>query len=411
MNMNAPINRVRNKRLLLTRWFRRAVLGATGLAVAAAIGLAWMPQPVPVDTAIVARGPMRVSVDEDGLARVKDRYVISAPLSGNLARIELDAGDTVKPAQIVARIMPLLPPLLDERSRSGAVARVAATSASQNQIRAQIARAEANLEFAKTEAARNRELRRRGAIAQPPLEQSLLAERAAHAELDSLRFGVRVADHELEMAKAAVARLRNAKAKGEELRVTSPVAGQVLKVLHENEGAVQASTPLVEVGDPGALEIAVDVLTGDAVRIAPGAKVVVDRWGGSPLEGRVRRVEPAAFTRLSALGVEEQRVNVLIDLVSPREKWAALGDGYRVEAAIVVWEAADVVKAPASAVFRRDEKWAVYRIDDGRARSTSVEIGHRTARDVEIVQGLAPGSEVIVHPGDRITDGVEVERR
>jgi HlyD family secretion protein len=401
------------RRLPNARWLRRLLLLFVGALVVVGIVVAWMPEPLTVDTALATRGPLRVTVDEDGRARVKDRYVVSAPINGSLDRIQLDPGDDVRSGQLLARIVPLVPALLDERSRGEAQARVLAASAAERQAGAQISRAEASTEFAKREAQRLGKLVQAGAISRVEHEQALLTERTAAADLESARFAARVASHELEMARAALRRLSASRAegRGEQLDVPSPVNGRVLKVLQQSEGVVQAGAPLLEVGDPAALEIVVDVLTVDAVRIAPNARVVVDRWGGSELEGRVRRIEPSAFTRLSSLGVEEQRVNVLIDLVSPRTEWAMLGDGYRVEAHIVVWEGSDVLKIPASAAFRHGNGWAVYRVEEGLARLTPVEIGERSGRDVELNKGLGAGARIVVYPSDQIADGARVRSR
>jgi len=395
------------------RWLRRFLLLAVGVLVLVGIAVAWIPEPLAVDTATAVRGPLRVTIDEDGQARVKDRYIVSAPLGGSLDRIELDPGDDVRAGQLLARIVPLVPALLDERSRSEAQAHVLAATAAQRQASAQIGRAEASREFAVKEADRQSKLAQAGAISRVEHEQALLAARTSTADLESARFAARVAAHELDMARAALRRLSASKAegRGEQLEVPSPVNGRVLKVLQESEGVVQAGTPLLEVGDPAALEIVVDVLTVDAVRIAPNARVRIDRWGGPELEGRVRRVEPSAFTRLSSLGVEEQRVNVLIDLVSPGKEWGTLGDGYRVEAHIVVWEGQDVLKIPSSAVFRRGNGWAAYRIEEGTARLSPVEIGERSGRDVEVRKGLSPGAVIVVYPSDQISDGARVRSR
>lgn len=394
------------------RWLRRG-LGLLVLgAIVVALVLAWLPRPVPVDFARVERGPLSVTVDEDGQTRIKDRYVISAPLTGSLARLSLDAGDTVLVGQVLARIVPLMPPLLDARSRASAEAQLAATQAAERQISAQIERANASAEFAANEAARLRALAERGSISPAELERGLLNERTAKAELESLRFGARVARYEVETARANLQRM-SGKRRGpeEQLELRSPVNGRVLRLFNENEGVVQAGTQLLEVGDPAALEIAVDVLTADAVQVRPGASVTIDRWGGSALSARVRHIEPSGFTRVGALGVEEQRVNVLIDLTEPRENWAALGDAYRVEAHIVIWEGKEVTQVPASAVFRRGEGWAVYRVDAGVARETRVQVGQTTGQHVQITQGLTPGASVVLHPSDRVSDGVQVEAR
>jgi HlyD family secretion protein len=389
-------------------WLKRSIYIAGGVALFGAIVAAWVPKPLPAESAIAARGAMSVTVDEDGQARVKDRYVVSAPLSGSLARIELDPGDSVKQGQVLVRIAPVQPALLDTRARSSAEARLAQALASQKQSQVQIERAQTNFDQAKTDLERNQRLFERGAGSRQEFEQAQINGRRTTAELDSQKFGARVADFEVEMARATLVRLPGSRETGSQLDIPSPVGGRVLKVMHKSEGVVQPGTQLLEVGDPAALEVVVDVLTSDAARISPGAPVTLDRWGGSPIEGHVRRVEPSAFTRLSALGVEEQRVNVLIDLTSPRAVWAALGDGYRVEAHIVVWQSNDVVRVPASAVFRGENGWQLFRIVDGTARLTPVELGQRTTREVQVVKGLAGGEKVIVHPGDKIADGVKV---
>lgn len=394
------------------RWLKRGVIVAVVLGVICLIAIVVRPRPISVDIVRVARGPLQVTVDEDGRARVKNRHVISAPLSGSLARPELDAGDHVKQGQVVARIVPLEAPLLDVRSRSQADARVAAALAAQRQARAQVERARAALDFAQTNRERIEHVVERGVGTEMQLEQARLQERTARADLESAQFGAQVADYELRMAQAVLGHLTGERAGAEEqLEVPAPVTGRVLKVIQESEGVVQVGSPLLELADPSALEIVVDVLTSDAVRILPGHRALLDRWGGPVLEGRVRLVEPSAFSRTSALGVEEQRVNVVIDLVSPPADWAALGDGYRVEAHIVVWSGEDVVQVPSSALFRHGSGWAAYRVEEGVARLTLVKLGERTPASVQILEGLKDGDEVIVHPSDRVRDGVSIARR
>jgi HlyD family secretion protein len=358
--------------------------------------------------ATVSRGPLRVTVDEDGQARVKDRYVVSAPLAGSLGRIELDAGDAIHEGDVLARIAPVAPALLDVRARTTANARLSQALAAQRQAKVQIEHAQATFDYATADAKRQHQLTEGGAGVRQAQEQAELNERRAAHELDAQKFAARVADYEVEMARAAIARMPGERSGGSQLDVPSPISGRVLKVMHKSEGVVQPGAPLLEVGDPAALEIAVDVLTSDAARIRPGAPVTIDRWGGPTLEGRVRRIEPSAFTRMSALGVEEQRVNLLVDITSPQKEWAALGDGYRVETHVVVWDAPDVVKVPASALFRQDGGWALFRVDGKVARLTPVEIGQRTAREAEILRGVSSGLRIIAHPSDRIRDGVKV---
>jgi HlyD family secretion protein len=242
-------------------------------------------------------------------------------------------------------------------------------------------------------------------------ERAELDARTSQEELTSARFAVRVAEYELRVAEEALSRPNRA-VKDEQVLVTAPVAGKVLRVIQENAGPVQTGAPLVELGNPAALEIVVDVLTSDALDVQQGARVIIERWGrDQPLAGRVRIVEPSAFTRVSALGVEEQRVNVVIDIAEPYENWKLLGDGYRVETRIVVWKSDDALRVPASAVFRRGDGWAVYTFVEGKAKLIPIKTGHRNGLEVEVNGGLSPGSRVIQHPSDQVADGVAVEVR
>jgi HlyD family secretion protein len=403
----------RDRRRAVGRLIKRVTLALVVLVVGGLLVVAMLPKPVSVDATSVTRGPMRVTVDEDGTTRVKDRYVVSAPLAGSMARLELDPGDSVKPGSVLARIVPVEPALLDERSRLAAEARVSATQAAQRQAVAQVERARAHRDFTRKDVTRQRQLFERGSITREMLDQAELAERTAGADQQSATFGKRVADYEVEMARAALGRMKphGGQKNEDQLLIPSPVGGRVLKVLHKSEGVLQAGTPLLELGDPKALEVVVDVLTSDAVNIRPGAEVEIVEWGGPAIPARVRTIEPSAFTRISALGVEEQRVNVVIDLDPPRERWAALGDGYRVKAEIVTHRAASTLEVPESAVFRHDSGWAVFRLSDGTARVTPVEIGLRTPRQVEIKGGLDEGDRVVLHPSDRVRDGVRVVAR
>lgn len=395
--------RLRGVRKIVKRIVYLLLLGG-GVA---ALAVAMRPRPMVVEVATVTRGHLRVTIDEDGQARIKDRYVVSAPIAGSLARITLDAGDAIQQGTVLSRIAPLSPALLDARTRATAGARLAQALAAQSQSRAQIVQAKTSAEFATHEAARTRVLFGSGAGSQQQVEQAELTERRTAQEYKSLRFGARVADFEVEMARAALDRLPGARAGSSSLDVPAPVGGRVLKVLHKNEGVVQPGTPLLEIGDEQDLEVVVDVLTSDAPRIRAGAPVLLDGWGGPTLQGRVRRVEPSAFTRLSALGVDEQRVNLLIDLLDPHERFAALGDGYRVEAHVIVWEG-DVLRVPMSALFRKDTSWALFRVEGGVARTVQVELGERTALLAEVVRGLSQGDVVILHPSDQVLDGVKV---
>ena len=333
-----------------------------------------------------------------------------APITGNLARIELDEGDTLRRGDVIAHIKPLAPALLDPRTRSSAQAQLSAAVASERQTHAQLERAKANVENARAEAARTRALFATQSVTRQQLEQALLQERSAIAEFESLRFAANVADHQVQMARSAIQDFSPAQSKKsrQQFEVPSPVAGRVLKVLQESEGVVQMGTPLLEVGDASALEVVVDILTSDAVRVKAGAAVWLDQWGGDTLKGRVRRVEPSAFTRISALGVEEQRVNVLIDITSPQQSWLSLGDGFRIEAHIVVWQKENVLTVPTSAVFRAKGRWAVYCIEHGEAKLTFISIGEHTSEHTQVLNGLRRGTLIISNPSERVRSGVSV---
>jgi HlyD family secretion protein len=342
------------------------------------------------------------------VARVQDRYVVAAPLAGTLARIELHPGDSVAAGAVIARIAPLPPPLLDARSRSDVEGRVAVARARVKQAGAAVARATASHDYAAAELARVRGLVERGALPGAELERHQLAADLAGRELESARFGAAIAADELATARALATRLVEGSVADEEIVVRAPVGGRVLRVLAESEGAVAPGTPLVELGDPARLELVIDVLTADAAEIVAGAPVELTGWGGAPLHGAVRLVEPSATTRVSALGVEEQRVAVIVDLVDPPATWRGLGDGWRIEARIVTWSAPSVLQVPLGALFRDGERWAVYVVDAGRARLRHVELGHRGSADAEVTSGLEAGQRVIFHPSERVRDGVRV---
>ena len=391
------------------RALKRTLWVTIALAVAIGIALGLRPSRVAVETAAVARGTLRITVDEDGRTRVVDRYTITAPLAAMVARPALRAGDSVRQGEIVARLVPVASPLLDPRSRAQAEARVAAAQAALSQAGAQVASAAAAAEFAAREAARQRVLGQGGAVSRQSVEQADLTERTAREALASAQFGERVTASEVRLARAALARLDRGTAVAEEFPVRAPVRGVLLRVIQESEAVVPAGAPLMEVGDPASLEAVVDVLTTDAVDIRPGAPVRLERWGGdAALNGYVHRVEPSAFTRLSALGVEEQRVNVIVRPAAPRSAWAVLGDGFRVEASILTWEGRNRLIVPGGAVFRQGSGWAVYVVDGGRARLRTIEIGRRNDSEVEVVRGLREGDRVVIYPTDNVGDGVRV---
>lgn len=404
--------KARERRRRAARNVRQALLGAVLLAAAAAAVLALRPQPVPVDVARAVRGPLVVAVEEDGVTRVKDRFLVSAPVGGRLSRVALEAGDAVKEGDALAEIAPAESPLLDERTRAQAEARLGAALSSLGQAEAQTARAQVARELAEQDLTRAERLHASGAIAAEQLERSEFAARMRREELASAEFGAKVAREEVRIARVALGHDGASARRDRHVDVLSPVSGRVLRVHQKSAGVVQASAALLEVGDPSALEVVVDLLTTDAVRVLPGTPVELGGWGGERnVAGRVRRVEPSAFTRPSALGVNEQRVNVIVALTDPPERWAALADGYHVEARIVLWRSERVLKVPQGAVFRSGDGWAAYRLENSRAQLTHVTLGHRGETEVEITAGLAEGATVAVHPGDRVKDGVHVEAR
>lgn len=396
----------------LRKWIRRGLIAVAVLAVVGLIVVAWIPNPVEVEVATVARGPLVVTVNEDGRTRVKDRYLVSAPITGNLARLDLEAGDTIEEGQILARLVPLPPPLLDSRTRAEAKARVDSAFAARRQAQAAVNRARFQRDFAKQESERALAVVKQGGLARSDADRAVSTYHGSEEDLRSAEFGGRVADHQLTLAQTALMQLTGKAEEGEQLDIISPVAGQILKVFQESEGVAPGGTAIVEVGDPAALEVVVDVLSQDATRIPAGAKTTIERWGGkNSLLGHVRVVEPSAFTKLSALGVEEQRVNVIIDMDDDRELWSNLGDGYRVEARISVWEGEDVLKVPASAVFRSDEAWAAFVVEEGTAVVRTVELGETNGLETEVLSGLEEGDAVIAYPSDSVRDGVSVKAR
>lgn len=384
------------------------------LAVAGGLFLGFFPRAAPVDIVAATRGPLTVSVEEEGKTRVMDRYVISAPMAGHARRIDLRVGDAVRAGQVLAIIEPARSDALDPRARAQAQAQAraagAAVAAAQENARATAAQAE----LARQELSRAESLRQSNFISEQALDRARTEAARTQAARSAADHAVSVARFELETARAALAETSRLQAGGpaETMAVRAPVEARVLKLVHESEGTVAAGQPLLEIGNPESLEAEVEVLSTQAVKIVPGSRVLFDRWGGDTvLEGAVRVVEPAGYTKISALGVEEQRVRVIVDFTSPREEWQRLGDGYRVEARFVVWEGADVLQIPASALFRHDSGWAVYVVQSGRARLKPVQVGQRAGLVVQITDGLSVGEQVISHPDDKIKDGVRVKAR
>ncbi len=396
---------------------RRIIPVLISLAIVSAIVYSFWPKPLPVDMEKVVEGPLSVSINEEGKTRIKERYIVSAPLAGQLRRIELDAGDIAEASKtLVAVIEPTDPSLLDERAIAETEARVKGAEANLAQSNVSIERAKVALEYAQNDDRRTRTLRERRQATQEALEQGELLLRTRVEDLRAAEFQQQIAEFELQQARAALLRAGPAGSASlgddRKIEIRAPINGKVLRVFQESAGVVTPGTQLVEIGDPHDLEVEVDVLSSDAVKIKPGDQAFLEHWGGSqPLAGRVRRVEPAGFTKVSALGVEEQRVNVIIDFEAPFEKREALGDAFRVEAQIVVWEEPRVLKTPASALFRVGDDWAVFRVNDSQAHLTKIKIGQQNSNEAQVLEGLKPGDMVIAHPSDKIVDGVRVVAR
>jgi HlyD family secretion protein len=401
----------------MTATMRRIVLWA-GLAGLIAIGLvfAFRPQAVSVDTTTVARGELLVTVDEEGKTRVHDIYVLSAPVTGRMRRIDADVGDPVVARQtVVAEIEPIAPAFLDPRGEAQAKADVNAAESASALARAEVDQAQADLDFAQRDYDRSRELIKEGTISQRELDEAERAYRTRRAALTTALAALDMRKFELQRARAQLvspAETPDGSGQCACVSLRAPVDGRILQVLQQSENVVPAGTPLVEIGNPEDLEIVVDLLTTDAVKVQPGQRVIIADWGGSEsLEGRVRLVEPFGFTKISALGIEEQRVNVIVDITSPRAQWARLAHGYQVEARIVLADEKSALKLPLTALFRDGEDWAVFVDDDGRARLRHVTLSRRTGTEAQILTGLAEGERVVLHPSDRVADGVRIMAR
>lgn len=383
------------------------------IGVAAFIAYGFVPRGVLVETVLVSRGPLTVSIEAEGKTRIKNRYVISAPVAGIARRIVFDVGDPVRRGQIVAWLAPLRPQVLDPRSRAQAQARLAAAEAALQAAKANEQATVAATDYTGAELDRLRRLRKTGVVSQDVLDQAESESRRIEAQRRSAASAVEVARYQLEAARSEL-RYSAAREAGEadameQVTLTAPADGQVLKIYQRSEYVVGPGQALLEIGDPRDLEVEIDVLSADAVRIVPGSEVLFERWGEDwPLEGRVRVVEPVAFTKISALGVEEQRVLVIADIVVPPERWRRLGDGYRVEARFILWQGERVLQIPTSALIRHRDGWAVFTLDNSRARLQAVEPGRRSGLIAEISAGLAAGDSVIVYPDDALENGSRV---
>jgi len=392
---------------------KRTLLVIAGMVAAvAALTWAFMPRPFPVETVEIARGRFEQAIEDDGKTRVRERYVVSAPIAGRLERITHKAGDSVRRGQVLAVLFPMVPALLDARTEAELRERVGAAEAGLARAATTVERARAMLVKSRADLERTRKLASRDFVSAAQVERDELTVSVNARELEAVQFERHASEHQLELARAALVRSQRGwqSGRGERLEIRSPVDGVVFRVLQESEAPVAHGAGLIELGDAARLEVVVDVLSSDAVQVLPGALVRLHHYGdGRVLEGRVRRVEPSAFTKVSALGVEEQRVNVVIDIVSSPEQWQALGDGYRVDARIVVFSRDDAVMVPVGAIFRHGEGWAVFVVRESHARLQPLDAPRRSSTHALVEKGLEPGDRVVLYPAERVRDGTRVK--
>jgi HlyD family secretion protein len=402
---------------------RRGLAVLAAAALVGALGWALWPKPVPVELAEVGKGPLVVTVDEEGKTRIKDVYAVSAPITGKLVRLALEAGDRVKKdVTVVAVIEPMAPPFLDVRSTRELEAQIEAAKAAVALAEAEVNQAAAELEFAESELKRAAALIGTKAISERAMERAKIDADTRRAALARTRSNLEVRKRELESGQARMLgpeeQWKGEVAVGCCVNVRAPANGRVLRLIQESERVVVAGTPVVEIGDPSDLEIVVELLSVDAVKVREGATAIVDGWGGQPLTAKVTRVEPAGFTKVSALGIEEQRVRTILRLQAAGQGGGQsgehgadhLGHDFRVFVRIKVYEAPDALRVPISALFRKRDQWTVYVVERGRARAAPVRIGQRNTAFAEVLGGLSEGAVVVLHPSDRVADGVRVTR-
>jgi HlyD family secretion protein len=392
-------------------WLKRSLFALAALLVAGGVFYAFQPKPVLVETVPARREEFVEWLEEDGVTRVREPYLVSAPVSGSVSRIGLHTGDRVTHDQIIATLRPAAAPLLDAQTRSELSARLRAAEDALGQAKATEGRALAVVAYSRSDLARVRQLVANGSVPKVEAERAEMESLTHEKELASASAAARMAAHEVELARITLQRSSGGHA-GDEWALRAATDGTVLRVLHESEGVVAAGTPVLELGDLSDLEIALDVLTTDAVRIPIGGEVVIERWGGEkPLRGRVTKLGSSAHTKISSLGVEEQRVDATVELLSPRAEWAALGDGYRVRGRVVLARQPDALVVPTSALFRRGDGWAVFVVSGGRAAARSISVGRRNGTAATVEKGLAAGDAVVRHPSDELADGARVELR
>lgn len=399
----------------MNRWLKYVLYG--GLFIVSVAGFAYVlaPKPVPVDSARIDRGAIVVTVDEEGKTRIKDVYTVSAPITGRLLRLPVKVGDPVS-AQVspVASILPVTPAFLDQRTKSELLAAAAAAEAAVGLAEAELTRKKSEERYAKSNLDRADRLAKSATISQRAFEKAALDQDTAAAAVRQAEANLTLRRHEFASANARLIEpdaLPDSESGSCCVVVNAPADGVVLKLIQESEMVVQAGAPILEIGDTGNLEIIVDLLSTDAVRITEGATATIENWGGKPLNARVSRIDPAGFTKVSALGIEEQRVTTVLKLSDPQTQWSALGHDFRVYVRVNEWVDEDALRVPLSALFRVGANWAVFRIDRGIAQQTFVTLGHRNSAHAEILQGLNEKDTIILFPNDRIADGVAVTER
>jgi HlyD family secretion protein len=401
---------------------RATAIAAGGLIIALFLTYAFWPRPLSVDIGPVMRGPLMLTIDEEAKTRVREAYMVSAPVTGRLLRIDVEPGDMVSGNKsIIARILPTIPTMLDVRTQEQAKASIEAAKAALAFARAQAKQASADADYAQLEVTRTQKLREQGAVSQAALDRATRAWRAASAAMETGKAAVAMRKADLERAQSLLMKVSDAENitftvdqfPKDSIPIYTPISGRILRVLQESETVIAAGAPILEVGDPASdLEIVAELLSTDAVKVSPGDSVIIEKWGGDvPLHGVVERVEPWGFTKFSALGVEEQRVNVVINITDKPEMRSRLGHGFRVEVKIITWQDDNALKLSSSAVFRSGEDWAVFKVRNGRAQLTKIELGRNNGVEVEIIEGLRDGDTIVLYPGNRIFDGARVKRR
>jgi HlyD family secretion protein len=393
---------------------RNVLLGAALFGLVVLLAVLFGPEPQPIDTAQAARANMIVTVSSEGKTRVRQQYDVNAPVTGRLRRVPLKAGAPIVAGEtVLATIEPPAPQFNDARVQTELTAKIRAAESALAQAQADLVRARSQLEFAEKDVVRYRDLAASGVTAQRSMSQYVMEADTRRAALAVANKMVEQRQAELEQARASL--IGPAAVDADKpvpvVEVRAPVAGRVLEVQRESENAIAQGQPIMTVGDVRDIEIMLEMLSEDAVKVRPGMRAFIEGWGGTTLNARVRLVEPFSYTKVSALGIEEQRVHVLLDFTDPPEKWQAMGHGYRVTGKIVTWEGADTLTLPMGALFRDGTQWAVYSVDDHVARLRRVQLGHLNQTEAEVVGGLPPGAEVILHPSDRIADGIPVRPR